>query len=147
MVRCPVAEGARLESVYTATYRGFESPSPPYFKKARTKVRAFFACGTYQRMKTPTGVRQLATPVGQTASLRAGCPDKNARAFEPTLHCCESRRGCRLVMAASEAVSIPTPPCFLKSSVQLRLACGTADIRGRQQCLSWANRPYLPEPG
>ena len=25
LVRCPVAEGARLESVYTATYRGFES--------------------------------------------------------------------------------------------------------------------------
>ncbi|POI47658.1 hypothetical protein C3E94_21425 [Klebsiella pneumoniae] len=32
-------------------------------------------------MRTPTGVRQLATPVGQTASLRAGCPDKTPGAF------------------------------------------------------------------
>ncbi len=135
-----MAEGARLESVYTATYRGFESPphrhirdeslyastgsfllyspqggmrtpdrgsttgnaswtdrarskraapqgrakrvNPPHrhiLRRARTQVRAFFfVCGTHRGMRTPTGVRQLATPVGQTASLRAGCPDKNA---------------------------------------------------------------------
>ncbi len=38
-----MAEGARLESVYTATYRGFESPPHRHLKeRARTKVRAFF---------------------------------------------------------------------------------------------------------
>ncbi len=136
-----MAEGARLESVYTATYRGFESPphrhirdeslyastgsfllysplggmrppdrgsttgaaswtdrepasglprrgersesippSPPYFKKSSYESTGFFfACGTHRGgREPPTGVRQLAQPVGQTASLRAGCPDKNA---------------------------------------------------------------------
>jgi glyoxylate/hydroxypyruvate reductase len=40
--------GARLESVYTATYRGFESPpSPPYFKKSSyASTGFFFACCT-----------------------------------------------------------------------------------------------------
>ncbi len=39
-----MAEGARLESVYTATYRGFESPPHRHLKeRARTKVRAFFS--------------------------------------------------------------------------------------------------------
>ncbi len=38
-----MAEGARLESVYTATYRGFESPPHRHIQeRARTKVRAFF---------------------------------------------------------------------------------------------------------
>lgn len=37
-----MAEGARLESVYTATYRGFESPPHRHIQeRARTKVRAF----------------------------------------------------------------------------------------------------------
>ncbi len=38
-----MAEGARLESVYTATYREFESPPHRHIqRRARTKVRAFF---------------------------------------------------------------------------------------------------------
>ena len=38
-----MAEGARLESVYTATYRGFESPPHRHIqRRARTKVRVFF---------------------------------------------------------------------------------------------------------
>ena len=38
-----MAEGARLESVYTATYRGFESPPHRHIlRRARTQVRAFF---------------------------------------------------------------------------------------------------------
>ncbi len=201
-----MAEGARLESVYTATYRGFESPltaifemractqvralffifsaggmrtpdrgsttgaaswtdrepasglpagaseasqSPPHrhiLRRARTQVRAFFACGTHQgdenprpgfdnwrsqldrprareraapqgRAKRvnppltaifemractqvrafslysplgnenpPTGVRQLAQPVGQTASLRAGCPAGASEASQSPPH-------------------------------------------------------------
>ncbi len=38
-----MAEGARLESVYTATYRGFESPSPPYLKKSSYESTGFFS--------------------------------------------------------------------------------------------------------
>ncbi len=38
-----MAEGARLESVYTATYRGFESPLTAIFEmRACTQVRALF---------------------------------------------------------------------------------------------------------
>ena len=38
-----MAEGARLESVYTATYRGFESPPHRHIlRRARTQVRALF---------------------------------------------------------------------------------------------------------
>lgn len=41
-----MAEGARLESVYTATYRGFESPpSPPYSERMLlSEMRFFFIC-------------------------------------------------------------------------------------------------------
>ena len=39
-----MAEGARLESVYTATYPGFESPPHRHIlRRARTQVRAFFS--------------------------------------------------------------------------------------------------------
>jgi hypothetical protein len=49
--------------------RGERSESiPPHrhiLRRARTQVRAFFACGTRRGMRTPTGVRQLAQPPGQ----------------------------------------------------------------------------------
>ncbi len=50
-----MAEGARLESVYTATYRGFESPPHRHIlRRARTQVRAFFfACGTHRGDENP----------------------------------------------------------------------------------------------
>ncbi len=149
-----MAEGARLESVYTATYRGFESPphrhirdeslyastgsfllyspqggmrtpdrgsttgnaswtdrarskplqgersesipSPPYFKKSSYASTGFFFRMWHPPggMRTPTGVRQLATPVGQTAHAVSGLP----------------RRGER-----SESIP-PSPPYFKKSS-------------------------------
>ena len=39
-----MAEGARLESVYTATYRGFESPPHRHLRReARIYMRAFFS--------------------------------------------------------------------------------------------------------
>ena len=48
-----MAEGARLESVYTATYPGFESPPHRHIReRARTKVRAFFS-----HVAQPGGVR------------------------------------------------------------------------------------------
>ncbi len=90
-----MAEGARLESVYTATYRGFESPPHRHIlRRARTQVRAFFRMWHPPGMRTPTGVRQLAQPVGQTAHAVSGLP----------------RRGER-----SESIP-PSPPYFKKSS-------------------------------
>ncbi len=84
-----MAEGARLESVYTATYRGFESPPHRHIlRRARTKVRAFFShvAPTGGGREPPTGVRQLATPVGQTASPRAGCPAGASEASQSPPH-------------------------------------------------------------
>ncbi len=137
-----MAEGARLESVYTATYRGFESPphrhirdessyestgsfllysplggtrtpdrgsttgaaswtdrerskraapqgrakrvNPPltaiFEMRARTKVRAlFFYILRWGGREPPTGVRQLAQPVGQTANAVSGLPRRGER--------------------------------------------------------------------
>ncbi len=137
-----MAEGARLESVYTATYRGFESPphrhirdkssyestgffllysplggmrtpdrgsttgaaswtdrerskraapqgrakrvNPPltaiFEMRARTKVRAlFFYIPRWGGCEPPTGVRQLAQPVGQTANAVSGLPRRGER--------------------------------------------------------------------
>ncbi|NDS10431.1 hypothetical protein FPJ21_27765, partial [Klebsiella pneumoniae] len=67
------------------------SQSPPHrhiLRRARTQVRAFFfACGTHRGgWEPPTGVRQLATPVGQTASLRAGCPAGASEASQSPPH-------------------------------------------------------------
>ncbi len=83
-----MAEGARLESVYTATYRGFESPPHRHIlRRARTQVRAFFSHVALTRgMRTPDGVRQLAQPVGQTASPRAGCPAGASEASQSPPH-------------------------------------------------------------
>ena len=82
-----VAEGARLESVYTATYRGFESPPHRHIqRRARTKVRAFFSHIALQGgWEAPTGVRQLAQPVGQTTNTVSGLPAGRAKRVNPPL--------------------------------------------------------------
>ncbi len=49
-----MAEGARLESVYTATYRGFESPLTAIFKEELVrKCELFFAYCTPRGMRSP----------------------------------------------------------------------------------------------
>ena len=80
-----VAEGARLESVYTATYRGFESPPHRHIqRRAHTKVRAFFSHIALQGgWEAPTGVRQLAQPVGQTTNAVSGLPAGRAKRVNP----------------------------------------------------------------
>jgi hypothetical protein len=45
----------------------------------------FFFIFSAGGMRTPTGVRQLAQPVGQTASLRAGCPAGASEASQSPL--------------------------------------------------------------
>ncbi len=206
-----MAEGARLESVYTATYRGFESPPHRHIlRRARTQVRAFFACSTcrgdenprtgVRQLATPVGrdrepasglprrgersesipphrhilrrartqvraffacstcrgdensrpgVRQLATPVGQTASLRAGCPYKNAGSvFEQRLRWPRRARPMDGPSNGERSESIPPHRHILRRArthVRAFSHVAPQHPRGRQQCLSRATRPYPPD--
>ena len=84
-----MAEGARLESVYTATYPGFESPPHRHIlRRARTQVRAFFS-----PVAQPGGVR---TP-------EPGSTTGNARWTEGKRSELAARQGER-------SESIPPPP-------------------------------------
>ena len=109
-----MAEGARLESVYTATYRGFESlPHRHILRRARTQVRAFFSHIAPRRgdEKPRPGFDNWRQPVGQMTSLRGICPDKIAGSnFEQRLRW--PRRG-----EQSESIP-PSPPSFKKSSYE-----------------------------
>ncbi len=123
-----MAEGARLESVYTATYRGFESPPHRHIlRRARTQVRAFFS------HVAPTG--GMRTPDRGSTTGAASWTDRKPASGLP-------RRGER-----SESIP-PSPPYFKKSSYAstgffFRM-WHRRHPRGRQQCLSRATRPYPP---
>jgi hypothetical protein len=58
-----VAEGARLESVYTATYRGFESPSHRhnFEEESERMFRLFFCLFSGNDTKKPGLSRVLST--------------------------------------------------------------------------------------
>ena len=103
-----MAEGARLESVYTATYRGFESPPHRHIlRRARTQVRAFFS------HVAPTG--GMRTPDRGSTTGNASWTDREPASGLP-------RRGER-----SESIP-PSPPYFKKSSYASTgffFACGT----------------------
>ena len=103
-----MAEGARLESVYTATYRGFESPPHRHIlRRARTKVRAFFL------HVAPTG--GMRTPDRGSTTGNASWTDREPASGLP-------RRG-----EQSESIP-PSPPYFKKSSYESTgffFACGT----------------------
>ena len=91
-----MAEGARLESVYTATYRGFESPPHRHIlRRARTQVRAFFS-----HVAPAGGMR---TPDRGSTTGAASWTDREPASGLP-------RRGER-----SESIP-PSPPYFKKSS-------------------------------
>ncbi len=108
-----MAEGARLESVYTATYRGFESPPHRHIlRRDRTQVRAFFS-----HVAPAGGMR---TPDRGSTTGNASWTDREPASGLP-------RRGER-----SESIP-PSPPYFKKSSYASTgffFACGTADIPG-----------------
>ncbi len=92
-----MAEGARLESVYTATYRGFESPPHRHIlRRARTQVRAFFFSHV-----APTGGDE--NPDRGSTTGNASWTDREPASGLP-------RRGER-----SESIP-PSPPYFKKSS-------------------------------
>ena len=141
----PVGQTAHAVSGLPQGERSESIPSPPYFKKSSYASTGFsYVAPTGD--ENPDGVRQLATPVGQTASLRAGCPTKTPGAF--LNNACVAPQGEARMgrVTASEASQSPSPPYFKKSSY----ACtGFSHVapqtsRGRQQCLSRATRPYPP---
>ncbi len=103
-----MAEGARLESVYTATYRGFESPPHRHIlRRARTQVRAFFS------HVAPAGGMRI--PDRGSTTGNASWTDREPASGLP-------RRGER-----SESIP-PSPPYFKKSSYASTgffFACGT----------------------
>ncbi len=84
-----MAEGARLESVYTATYRGFESPPHRHIlRRVRTKVRTFFSHVAHIRgdEKPRLGFDNWRQPVGQTANAVNGLPAGRAKRVNPPPH-------------------------------------------------------------
>ncbi len=103
-----MAEGARLESVYTATYRGFESPPHRHIlRRARTQVRAFFfACGTHRGDENPRpGFDNWQRQLDRPRACERAAPQGRAKRVNP-----------------------PSPPYFKKSSYASTgffFACGT----------------------
>ncbi len=84
-----MAEGARLESVYTATYRGFESPPHRHLLKKSSceSTGFFFACCTHPGdEKLRPGFDNWRQPVGQTANAVNGLPAGRAKRVNPPPH-------------------------------------------------------------
>ncbi len=84
-----MAEGARLESVYTATYRGFESPPHRHIlRRARTKVRAFFSHVADLRgdEKPRPGFDYWRSQLDRPGAQRTGCPVGASKASQSPPH-------------------------------------------------------------
>ncbi len=84
-----MAEGARLESVYTATYRGFESPPHRHIlRRARTKVRAFFSHVAHLRgdEKPRPGFDYWRSQLDRPGAQRTGCPAGASEASQSPPH-------------------------------------------------------------
>ena len=123
-----MAEGARLESVYTATYRGFESPPHRHIRDESL----YASTGSFLLYSPQGGMR---TPDRGSTTGNASWTDRKPASGLP-------RRGER-----SESIP-PSPPYFKKSSYAstgffFRM-WPRRHPRGRQQCLSRATRPYPP---
>ncbi len=120
-----MAEGARLESVYTATYRGFESPPHRHIRDESL----YASTGSFLLYSPQGGMR---TPDRGSTTGNASWTDRKPASGLP-------RRGER-----SESIP-PSPPYFKKSSYASTgffFACGTADIPGVGSNAS----PGLPDP-
>ncbi len=78
-----MAEGARTESVYTATYRGSNPPHRHIRDESLYESTGSFLYILHRGMRTPTGVRQLAQPVGRTAHAVSGLPRGRAKRVNP----------------------------------------------------------------
>ena len=147
-----MAEGARLESVYTVTYRGFESPPHRHIlRRARTQVRAFFShvapAGGDENPRPgfDNWQRQLDRP----RACERAAPTKTPGAF--LNNACVGPAGARPMDGPSNgerSESIPPHRHILRRArthvrAFFRL-WRRRHPRGRQQCLSRATRPYPP---
>ncbi len=97
-----MAEGARLESVYTATYRGFESPPHRHIlRRARTQVRAFFShVAPAGGMRTPDrGSTTGAASWTDRARSKRAAPQGRAKRVNPPLTAIFEMRACTQVRA------------------------------------------------
>ncbi len=97
-----MAEGARLESVYTATYRGFESPPHRHIlRRARTQVRAFFShVAPAGGMRTPDrGSTTGAASWTDRARSKRAAPQGRAKRVNPPLTAIFEMRACAQVRA------------------------------------------------
>ncbi len=147
-----MAEGARLESVYTATYRGFESPPHRHIlRRARTQVRAFFS------HVAPTGGDENPRPgfdnwrsqLDRPRARERAAPTKTPGAF--LNNACVGPAGARPMDGPSNgerSESIPPRRHILRRArTQVRAffrMWHRRHPRGRHQCLSRATRPYPP---
>ena len=120
-----MAEGARLESVYTATYRGFESPPHRHIRD--------------ESLYASTGSFLLYSPQGGMRTPDRGSTTGNASWTDRA----RSKRAAP--QGRAKRVNPPSPPYFKKSSYACTgffFACGTADIPGVGSNAS----PGLPDP-
>ncbi len=120
-----MAEGARLESVYTATYRGFESPPHRHIRDESlyASTGSFLLYSPQGGMRTPDqGSTTGAASWTDRARSKRAAPQGRAKRVNP-----------------------PSPPYFKKSSYASSgffFACGIADIPGVGSNAS----PGLPDP-
>ena len=120
-----MAEGARLESVYTATYRGFESPPHRHIRDESLyeSTGSFLLYSPQGGMRTPDrGSTTGAASWTDRARSKRAAPQGRAKRVNP-----------------------PSPPYFKKSSYASSgffFACGIADIPGVGSTAS----PGLPDP-
>ena len=133
-----MAEGARLESVYTATYRGFESPPHRHIRDESlyASTGSFLLYSPQGGMRTPDrGSTTGAASWTDRARSKRAAPTKTPGAF--LNNACVGPAGARPMDGPSNgerSESIPpSPPYFKKSSYACTgffFACGTADIPG-----------------
>ena len=145
-----MAEGARLESVYTATYRGFESPPHRHIRDESlyASTGSFLLYSPQGGMRTPDrGSTTGAASWTDRARSKRAAPTKTPGAF--LNNACVGPAGARPRDGPSNgerSESIPpSPPYFKKSSYASTgffFACGTADIPGVGSNAS----PGLPDP-
>ncbi len=122
-----MAEGARLESVYTATYRGFESPPHRHIRDESL----YASTGSFLLYSPPGGMR---TPDRGSTTGTASWTDREPASGLP-------RRGER-----SESIP-PHRHILRRARTQVRAffrMWHRRHPRGRHQCLSRATRPYPP---
>ena len=108
-----MAEGARLESVYTATSRGFESPPHRHIRDESL----YASTGSFLLYSPQGGMR----PPDRGSTTGAASWTDRAR----------SKRAAP--QGRAKRVNPPSPPYFKKSSYASTgffFACGTADIPG-----------------